>query len=417
MENENIIELEALLKEKKEKKKKEANKQEQNRYYYALLELAKSEGFTDRVEHYLYEGIIYCCARPLKSYLDFVENKEECLEKFFNGKMYGNNADQTFRLLSNLFALLLNDKNSEHLVKLVVKKFAKACVNKDGKRLGTIEPIMIKNFFAELSPNVSFPLMPEINIKENGFINAMLKTLNTIEANDSMKNKVKNISHVKMWIDNLQQERLVTENHNNSNQKALIKATLVESSMKPRVEEVVKIVSNNVVDNKPVDKAIELLRLIEEANKVAIALKVDRAEKTRQVSELTIKLNDESNKLKNLEQSNQANLKYIEELQESLSAANKEIASLKETIAELNDVIDKKNKEIDERIRLADVIRRDTSKQSDEVLQRIASKLKVEYSDFLDARDVPMSCDLGENLRFQLQNVFDILEKGGIKIK
>ena len=35
----------------------------------------------------------------------------------------------------------------------------------------------------------------------------------------------------------------------------------------------------------------------------------------------------------------------------------------------------------------------------------------------LHALDVPMSCDLGENLRLQLQSIFDILEKGGMKIK
>lgn len=417
MGNENIIVLEALLKEKKEKKKKEPNKLEQDRYYKALLELAKSEGFTDRVESYLYDGISYCCARPLKSYLDFVENKEECLQKFFDGKMYGTNADHTFRLFAHLFALLLNDKNYEHLVMLVVKNFAKACVNKDGKRLGSIEAIMIKNFFAELNPNVLLPSLSEANVKENGFINSMTKILNTIESNESMKYKVKNISKVKIWIDNLQQKNEVMGKASVSNQNLLVKTTSVESPVKPKVEEFVKIVSNAVVEEKPVDKAMELLRLIEEANKVAIALKIDRAEKTRQVSELTIKLNDESNKLNALEQTNQANLKYIEDLQGSLNAANKEIASLKETIAELNTEVDNKNKEIDERIRLAEVIRRDTSKQGDEALQRIASKLKVEYSDFLDARDIPMSCDLGENLRFQLQSVFDILEKGGIKIK
>lgn len=416
MENENVIVLEALLKEKKEKKKKEPNKHEQDRYYKALLELAKSEGFTDRVEHYLYDGISYCCAKPFKSYLDFVENKEECLQKFFDGEMYGTNADHTFRLFAHLFALLLNDKKSGQLVNVVVKNFAKACINKDGKRLGSIEAIMIKNFFAELNPNVSLPSLTEVNVKENGFINSMTKILNTIESNESMKYKVKNISKVKVWIDGLQLKPVGVNNANISNEKALVKESVLEEHIKSKVE-VVQVVPDKVIAEKPVDKAVELLSLLEAANKAAIALKIDRAEKTRQVSELTIKLNDESNKLNALEQTNQANLKYIEDLQGSLNAANKEIASLKETIAELNTEVDNKNKEIDERIRLAEVIRRDTSKQGDEALQRIASKLKVEYSDFLDARDIPMSCDLGENLRFQLQSVFDILEKGGIKIK
>lgn len=417
MENENIIALEALLKEKKEKKKKEPNKQERNKYYYALLELAKSEGFTERVEHYLYEGISYCCARPLKSYLDFVENKEECLQKFFDGKRYRNNPDSTFRLLAHLFVLLLNDNKSEPLVVLIVKNFAKACFKTDGKRLVSLEQIMIKNFFNKLNPKASLPLLPAINVKENGFANAMLDILNNIESNDSMKDKTTNVSMVKTWVDKLQTNLATTEDSNTSNQKSLIVTNEVVEPEKLKAKEVVKVEIKTVVEEKPVDKAEELLRLIEEANKVAIVLKVDRAEKTRQVNELSIKLNDESNKLSALEQTNQANLKYIEELQGSLNTANREIASLKETIAELNDVIDNKKKEIEERIKVAEVIRRDTSKQSDEALQRIASKLKVEYSDFMDAIEAPMNEDLGENMRYQLKNVFDILEKSGIKIK
>lgn len=75
------------------------------------------------------------------------------------------------------------------------------------------------------------------------------------------------------------------------------------------------------------------------------------------------------------------------------------------------------NAEISERVKMADVLSRDRSKQADETLQRLASKIRVEYRDFVDALDVPMSCDLGENLRLQLQSIFDILEKGGMKIK
>jgi hypothetical protein len=80
-------------------------------------------------------------------------------------------------------------------------------------------------------------------------------------------------------------------------------------------------------------------------------------------------------------------------------------------------VIAEKNAEIEEKSKMADVLIRDRRKQADETLQRLASKIRVEYRDFVDALGVPMSCDLGENLKLQLQSVFDILEKGGMKIK
>ncbi len=66
---------------------------------------------------------------------------------------------------------------------------------------------------------------------------------------------------------------------------------------------------------------------------------------------------------------------------------------------------------------MSEVLSRDRSRQADESLQRIASKIKVEYRDFMDAVDTPMTVDLGENLRLQLMSIFEILEKGGMKIE
>lgn len=48
-------------------------------------------------------------------------------------------------------------------------------------------------------------------------------------------------------------------------------------------------------------------------------------------------------------------------------------------------------------------------------LNRIARQIKIEYQDFKSAEDMEMSIDLGENLRLQMQDIFDIFEKEGIK--
>ena len=90
---------------------------------------------------------------------------------------------------------------------------------------------------------------------------------------------------------------------------------------------------------------------------------------------------------------------------------------LRQSVEQRDAVIAEKNAEIAERVKMAEVLSRDRSKQADESLQRLASKIRVEYRDFVDALDVPISCDLGENLRLQLQSIFDILEKGGMKFK
>jgi len=48
-------------------------------------------------------------------------------------------------------------------------------------------------------------------------------------------------------------------------------------------------------------------------------------------------------------------------------------------------------------------------------LNRIAGQIKIEYQYFKSAEDMEMSIDLGENLRLQMQAIFDIFEKEGIK--
>lgn len=48
-------------------------------------------------------------------------------------------------------------------------------------------------------------------------------------------------------------------------------------------------------------------------------------------------------------------------------------------------------------------------------LNRITRQIKIEYQDFKSAEDMEMSIDLGENLRLQMQAIFDIFEKEGIK--
>ena len=135
--------LEYLLKIKSEKKRKDPSKIERDQFYAAWVKLAASEGYSERAERYLYNGVSYCGAKPFKQYIDQLENKEQGLQSFFAGKMYGNNAETTFRLLVNLFALLLSDKKTAHLASVVIMRFPHACFNKDKKRLSALRAFVV----------------------------------------------------------------------------------------------------------------------------------------------------------------------------------------------------------------------------------------------------------------------------------
>ena len=85
-------------------------------------------------------------------------------------------------------------------------------------------------------------------------------------------------------------------------------------------------------------------------------------------------------------------------------------------ISELEQLVEKQKKEIDERKQFTNTVTRNREKQSEEQLNKLASKLRVDYRDFCDAKEIDMTIDLGENMREQLGAVFSILEKSGIKL-
>jgi len=100
-----------------------------------------------------------------------------------------------------------------------------------------------------------------------------------------------------------------------------------------------------------------------------------------------------------------------------ISRLSEDVSLLRQQVAALEIKVKEKETEIEERAKLADMLSRDRTKQSEEVLKRLAAKLRVEYRDFLDAETLPMSSDLGENMRLQLKSVFDILKKNGLSLE
>lgn len=442
--------LDYLLKLKSEKKKKDPSKIERDQFFAAWVKLAENEGFSERAERYLYNGLSYCGAKPFKQYLDQLENKEQGLQAFFTGKMYGNNAETTFRLLANLFALLLNDKKTAPLVAAVIVRFPRACFNKDKKRLGNIEDILLKYFFAELAPNTELIPLAEISVKKpvfiTDFIAAMEISLDKIDTNNLSKNKVSNIAKVRKWILEYQ-PRIVTEENplevskektggtisNDSPAEVVAPAVSASTADLPTASVVAAaelVVQEQQQKNekkdamppasaeeRPADITSYLIDLLSKAGKAAAAVKAEGIQQKIKAEALLSELESEQEKLQRANQRIAEQQDTIADLRKKLAAAEGDIFVLKQDVALRDAMIAERETEIAERIKMADVLSRDRSKQADESLQRLASKIRVEYRDFADALDVPMSCDLGENLRLQLQSIFDILEKGGMKIK
>jgi hypothetical protein len=57
---------------------------------------------------------------------------------------------------------------------------------------------------------------------------------------------------------------------------------------------------------------------------------------------------------------------------------------------------------------------RESKFSTNELKQRLSRKLRIEVEDFNEIKDDEMTVELGENLRFQMENIFNILRAEGI---
>lgn len=122
----------------------------------------------------------------------------------FDGNFYGKDSSVTFRLVTHLLALMLNDDSPQNILPLVIRRFKGACVNKDQNRLGTAEKTMEKYFFSVLSPDAILYPLASIDVKPlliKEFMSLVSSIMANIENSGDLKdNVVKNIKKIREWF-------------------------------------------------------------------------------------------------------------------------------------------------------------------------------------------------------------------------
>ena len=421
--------LDSLMKAKKEKKKKEPTIKEKEAFRSAWLSLVADAGLTGSAEQFLYEGFAFCGADPFYAYLIQTEDQNATLAAMFSGKYYGIDSNVSFRLVAHLLALMLNNNATRNILAPIIKRLPGACVNKDKKRLGTAEKTFEKYFLAELHPDVELCPLADIGTKPvfiKEFVTLVSSIMDGIENAGSAKGVVvKNIAKIRKWLADYDTSQSASTD---TKAEQLIPASTIVAAEKVKIVSVAdnppedrvqapKVIVTQPKEEASVDMIAYLTELLGKAAKATAVVKSESTQQRVKIDALTQTLESEQSKLRGANQQIADLQDTITELRKKLSAAEGDIFVLRQTVEQRDAVIAEKNAEIAERVKMAEVLSRDRSKQADESLQRLASKIRVEYRDFVDALDVPISCDLGENLRLQLQSIFDILEKGGMKFK
>lgn len=421
--------LDALMKAKKEKKKKEPTIKEKEAFRSAWLSLVADTGLAGRAEQFLYEGFAFCGAEPFYAYLIQTEDQNATLATMFSGKYYGIDSNVSFRLVTHLLALMLNNNAPGNILAPIIKRLPGACVNKDKKRLGTAEKTLEKYFLTELRPDTELCPLADIGTKPvfiNEFVALVSSIMDGIENAGSTKGVVvKNIAKIRKWFADYdisqsvsadtKTDQVIPEATTITEEKA--KTISVADNSQEKKVQTPRVVVAQPEEKVPSDMIAYLTELLGKAAKVTTVVKAESTQQRVKIDALTQALEGEQNKLQGANQQISDLQDTITELRKKLSATEGDIFALRQAVAQRDAVIAERDAEIAERVKMAEVLSRDRNKQADELLQKLASKIRIEYRDFVDALDVPMSCDLGENLRLQLQSIFDILEKGGMKIK
>lgn len=202
----------------------------------------------------------------------------------------------------------------------------------------------------------------------------------------------------------------------------------IDSSEKNKKDdEHIDLYEENIAEDKDINRETDMkliLKNLEIANTNIISMKnaLDDANKEINIMKVDLKLTRVEvpriqKEIKSVSLKCENKGKQINELRlqkDKIESANKQ---LEEKIIESMEQIEKLKTESNEEKIFFEGVINNRKKEAEENLNKIASELKFDYKDYCDAENMEMTIDLGENMRTQLDRVFSILCKNGIKIK
>lgn len=412
-----IEKLEQLNAQKKIKGHK-ITKAESENFISAWQELiAADKAFTPRAEQYLYDGVVFSAAKAFASWVVSAEDKFGALACLFKGQLFGKDTVSTFRVLVSTLAYLVNSGVDEkNLVCPIMKHIPSASRNKEKKLIGDGHRIVLNYFISEVDNPDKLPMLSELEAEQTviaSFVEVFGELCNRIDESSLSKKNKKMLTSVKNWLHQ--------ETKDSASEQKGCEDGLKENGDKQTKPEEVQSGKDKSSYQEGTDPFEQLTNALNTASLFVDQIRKSTEEQKISVLETIKKIRGENDLLR----------RQMETIMQREDALNRQLAEKNELILkrvaekeelekennELSLTLSVKEEEIQQRRQMVEALSRDRAKQSDELVNRIASKLKVEYMDFKDAESMPMDSDLGENMRFQLKNVFLILKKAGIPLE
>ena len=396
------------------KAKKEYNQAIKNKFKSAWIELVKEEGFSESAIEYLYNCYVTVSGEILCEYFISLleEDRKECLKMLYQSGLFIQKKDISFKFLLIMLAEFINHNNVQpESIKSLIIRIPSISTNKTGKIIGNAGQILAKQLFGQINSETAFDFKSlEMDpVTERNFANMLQDSLEQINIGELSRKEQEGLVFFTRYFGKTVSEKEANENVCAPDESKLEKQPLIinethDFNKSPEVTIAPAAETKNM--GKENDKTGTVLLKMEQ-----VCSKIDQyvSESDRKQAEILNKVNAFNTSLSHLESENDSlrtqNLIYFQKNEE----LGKQIESLQNTIGRQKEDLGKMQEMIE-------IIKMNEEKKSSELLQRISARLKIEYEDYMDAEGLPMSIDLGENLKLQLAGIFDILKKAGIKL-
>lgn len=398
------------------------SKKDTEEYSAAWLALIKAEGaYTDTAEKYFYDGFIFTGAKPFVKWVLESEEPFSSLNAMIRGNLFGKDTSATFRCLVSVLAnLLLANLNDVNLICPVIKAIPSQSKNKEKKTIGNAHKILLQYYVDEMNFSVHFPALKELTVNPafiHEFVALMDELVERLKTTELSKKQMLVIAGTMDWLHPEKKQTMET----------ISTTVLSEKPVDEKKEVLTDVTTNSQSDHEDQkqeqtkDSYIKLTNLLTQVCSLVTQLETQASTAEKNAFTREADLRHEIDLLKSQQdeamQRAESLKAQLDERNSHIATLNCQIRDLEKTIEGLRSEVSAKETEISNRTQMMEALSRDRARQSDEVVNRLASKLKVEYRDFMDAQELPMDADLGENMREQLKNIFSILEKAGIALK
>lgn len=363
------------------KKKSEASVEKKKKFTELLYKEIVRRGINEDTVNIIEKGFSFEGARALALYFDSLSptKKSETIQLLLRIKAFKTNFKGiSFKILVSLFAnlLLISNPDNNIIINSVLSELPKKSKNKDGEILGDANITIKKYVIQILNVKTKFPVLKSLGISENNI--SALKNIFASTTNN-MKNLTKNEKEI---INNILQsiELSFSTNVKNANINTFKAATKKQNKNK---------------------------RILTKKSDAPKAKNNKQGSDKQTIIQLEKKLKELNHKLEHYEKEKKALNERYNSIHEELDISQKN-----------NDELNKKNlslqNDLQKQTNILNIFEKNAQSSKKEMLNSIAAKLKCEYMDFISAKNIPMTVDLGENLRDQINTIFQLLEKNGI---